>query len=183
MSMKSNDSVAAVMPHYVQGQPMPNPQNCLFMQSHAMKNAKQKFRRYMDKLKRKPKYYKVALTNELILCVSDGSSDVILFTVDLNEDKYSYEEGEDEDKLHLPENGGQLCFNVSTTQVMREKIGEWQSLYNKHNIFVYPLVNLYVDIMYVLPFFAASIKSKTVAGFSDVEKPQSAFSVVVEMHT
>ena len=124
MSMKSSDSVAAVMPRYVQGQPMPNPQNCLFMQSHTIKIAKQKFRRYMDKLKRKPKYCKVALTNELILCVSDGNSDVILFTVDLNEDKYNYEEGEDEDKLHLPENGGQLCFNVSTTQVMRKKIGE-----------------------------------------------------------
>ena len=78
----------------------------------------------MDKLKCKPKYYKVALTNELILCVSERNSDVILFIVNLNEDKYDYEKGEDEDKLHLPGNGIELCFNTSTTPVMREKIGE-----------------------------------------------------------
>ena len=94
------------------------------MQSHTIKIAKRKIRRYMDTLKRKSKYCKVALTNELILCVSDRNSDVILFAVDLNEDKYDYEKGEDEDKLHLPEDGIELCFNTSTTPVMREKIGE-----------------------------------------------------------
>ena len=46
-------------------------------------------------------------------------------------------------------------------------------------ILVHSLVNLYVDMMYVLPFFPACIKSKTVAGFSDVEKPQSVFSIIV----
>ena len=114
------------MPCYVKGQPMPNPRYCLFRQDHAGKAAKQKF---FDKLRRKSKYYSLVLTKDLVLCVSDRSSNVIEFTVDLCKDEYVHEKGELEDKLHIRENGEELCFNTSTTPVLRDKIckSEFQS--------------------------------------------------------
>ena len=129
LSMRSNDSVAAVMPSYIKGQPMPNPCYCLFMQSHAGKTVKQKF---LDILKRKSKYYSLVLTKDLVVCVSDRSSNVIEFTVDLCKDEYVHEKGELEDKLHVHKNGEELCFNTSTTPILHEKI--CKSEYQRHII-------------------------------------------------
>jgi hypothetical protein len=104
---------------------MPPLEQCLLMQGHVdVVSVERTVRRYINKLIRRSKYYRVVLTYNSMLCCSKKNAGTIYFTVNLKTDDYHYEEGEDEDKMYIPDRKEWLHFGLSTSEFLRNTIGE-----------------------------------------------------------
>ena len=109
--------------HYRHGSPMPKPMECLLMQTCTTKMSKNRFTQFFERLQHGA-FCKVVLTEDLVLCVSNGKDDQIKFVVDLQKDKYDFDK--ETSTLSLPEQGKDLQFHKSTGHFLHERICELQ---------------------------------------------------------
>jgi hypothetical protein len=87
--------------------------------------SKNRFTQFFERLQHGA-FCKVVLTEDLVLCVSNGKDDQIKFVVDLQKDKYDFDK--ETSTLSLPEQGKDLQFHKSTGHFLHERIYDIQTL-------------------------------------------------------
>ena len=121
---------------YGRGQPMPDFSDCIFMQSCTTRTSRNRLLRFINRIL-PDSYCKVVLTEDLVLCVSNGADNDIKFAVDLKKDDYEYESSTN--TLVLPSKSEDLHFREVTGHFIQETISEYLDEFYHIVSYLFPL--------------------------------------------